>query len=311
MGKLTSLIFLPLLALSLQGKEPERANGLISMDSNGVSISLVDPDAPTELLNRGCRFTQGAWIKSASIKEGSWSWRPLMESTVFDYHQAFGIPEELTPSIKLADAGGADSMQLVLGVGKTLRHGENVFKDSIASAFPWRTKLRDEGDGGVSAEFEQSCKEAPYGYELRKTLKLLPSGVVAIDCRLENTGSRKLEFQSYLHPFLRFENAPESYFYSLLDCETPASPEASLRLPLPIKKGRECMDIVPQGPSAGKWLLVANSATPERFLAIKSGTELSKIRFWMKDDCFSVEPFTPRSAEPGAACEWSWLILLR
>lgn len=300
-----------LLALQALAKEPAREGASIRLEADGLALELVDPAASEASLERGCRFVQAAWIRSVSVQEGSWRWRPLMERSVFSYHPAFGAPEELTPSIKLGDAGGEDSIQLVLGVGRTLRKGSGVFFDRIVEAFPWKVETKDEGAAGALVRFEQSCALPPYGYEFKKSLRLRPSGLIEIECSMENRGSAKLAFESYLHPFLRFEQGPGGYFYAFSRGEEPALPAPELRKALPVNPKTWMTDVFPEDGAEGLWIIAGAASAPERFLAVKTGAKLSKLRFWMKDDCFSVEPFIPLSLEPGAKAEWSWRMRVR
>ena len=308
---LLSAFILASTTLLAEAKEPTRGEGLIYAEAGNVAVSFIDTDTQKAPFEKGCRFMQGGWIRNMSVKKDSWRWTPLMESSVFTYHPAFGVPEELTPSIKIADIDGKDSIHLKIGVGKVLRHGDNVFKDTLVEAFPWQQATSHDEQGNIKLSFTQAYNAEQYGYKLSKDITLKGDGKIQMDCALTNKGTNVLVLESYLHPFMRFENSPDSYWYAFLDQEPTGIVAPEGRIQIPINPKNSTIDIAPPSPGAGKWLLVGRGNEPDRLIAMNCGDSLEKIRFWMKDDCFSVEPFIALSIPPGETHAWTWSLLLR
>ena len=299
----TPFILIFLIMTSLFATDTFADNGTMVLSSGGLTVEVVDPNANPPVFDRGCRFDQAGWIKSITATHRTGTWTPLVCHSVFDSHPAFGIPEELTPSIKLSDVEG-DSLQLKLGVGVVRRYGENIFKDSPLRLFPWTV----ERHGNRVACFLEGT-EGCVSYKLRKSLEVLPSGLILVENAMENRGRQPLEFESYLHPFFRLDGEITDWFYAFSFEAEPTVPKGEGMCAIPLPKDQDTFDLIPEGSYAKAWILIGKKSEPGRFMAFKANPGVEKIRFWTKKNrCISMEPFIKIVAPKGTSAKWNWAI---
>jgi len=305
-GSLAVFALLPFLAGCTTAADFTQRYGRIFEETENLSVVLVDPCVADLPFDRGCRFIQGGWIKKIAVKKDGWDWTPLMKSSVFDYHAAFGVPEEIVPSIRLSGLGENKSLQLKVGVGMVMRHGDNVFGDTPVAYFPWTMESGRDNRGRPQITFRQEFHSRTHGYVFSKSLLFEGDGMIRMDCTLNWKGSRSLSFESYLHPFIRLDDAPQYYRYSLT--ENISSPEKWN--PIPVSSKQPSVDLE-SGFPAGKWIAINNEKNSNRVIAVRCSRPIKKIRFWFDNDCFSVEPFVAFSVTPESSVHWSWTLLAR
>ncbi|MDH7639254.1 hypothetical protein [Sphingomonas oryzagri] len=155
-----------------------------------------------------------------------------------------------------------------------------------------------------------------YGYEYRKTIRLLPGGVMIIAHRLRNIGTRPIKTQVYTHNFARFDGAeigpgvrvhfPYPAAGPVSDPRLAALDGADLRYLRPLAAGdRVQLPPLPGDPhsSADRFRVEgANGAS----ITMQADVPLVRTAFWSIRRAVAVEPFVAIDVAPGAEQSWSW-----
>ncbi|MBS1371443.1 MAG: hypothetical protein HPZ91_15970 [Lentisphaeria bacterium] len=261
------------------------------LDNGRLRAGFVDPAEP----GLGFRFIRAGWIRT--LRRAGSGAEIVHTRTLFDFHPAFGVAQEMVPELELPDGRA-----LKVGVGIVKPNRSNWFKSELVEAFPWEVARH-----GLRIEARQlSGEHAGYAYELRLGVGLEPGAPrLVFSQELTNTGRRPLRLESYLHPFFRTA-------YGLDSC----------RYVLPFRAGEAVVAAPrrPDGPrnvSAGavpdgcRWLAAADLASG--YLAVAaSDTPLSRSVFWHNGlDCFAVEPYVAIELRPGETKRWKWFLAIK
>lgn len=167
----------------------------ITVRNSHFSVRLDDPALSDPNGTFGCRFLRAGWI-TALYPQGSREnlFHPV---SISRYHKAFGCALEILPPLRLTP-----DRQLKLGIGIVEPHPVSRFQAKPIELFPWQTAIDESAGQTVLTARQSSGNHNGYAYELTVTV-CIPVSTPEIIWRLDlhNTGSRKLDLLSYLHPF--------------------------------------------------------------------------------------------------------------
>lgn len=265
------------------------AAGGITVDNGCLRVEFADPAGAL-----GCRFLRAGWITGLYPAEGRDSVFHLR--SIFDFHVAFGCPQEIVPELEL-EPGRA----LKLGVGVVVPNPKDSALAEPVELLPWHTGFRRE-PGKTRLTARQSCPDrAGYAYELTVTVTVEDdSPVIVYEQVLENTGRRRIKAEAYLHPFFRTPGGFASAWFRLPGRER--QPVAAA----PHQAESVCR------PERGPYQVSAGGLTERNCtVTIAADRPLYRSRFWRNNsDCFAVEPFIAIDVAPGERQAWSWRVTL-
>lgn len=266
----------------------------ISVRNSHFSVRLDDPALSDPNGTFGCRFLRAGWI-TALYPQGSREnlFHPV---SISRYHKAFGCALEILPPLRLTP-----DRQLKLGIGIVEPHPVSRFQAKPIELFPWQTAIDESAGQTVLTARQSSGNHNGYAYELTVTI-CIPVSTPEIIWRLDlhNTGSRKLDLLSYLHPFFRFRTQQSCKF----------------RL-----SGKDFRNVFQTRPNTRE----EYSARPRvyeisaRFrtdtghtVILGAGQPLTQSVIWHNGkDCFALEPFIALNIPPGERRSWNFRMSVR
>ncbi len=261
---------------------------------------------------RGTRFDHSGIfrriVKSGSVIADEWydGWDAYRHDTVC------GASEEFDQSGY--DEAQAGQVFLKPGVGLLVKD------DSAYDHF----KLYNVADPGkwtvtgneTEATFIHVVDTEEWGYVYEKIVRVLDEGVFEIAHRICNTGSRKIEGQTYNHNFFTFGSSrpgPEIQIdFPFSPCGTWRSEydsvklsEAGIRYLRPLQKGESVfmgnLNPVDGQKPAGKVFSISSAG---KEVVFESDKPFDHIVFWSNHRVGCIEPFIPYSISPGEEYEW-------
>jgi len=299
--------------------------------SNGkISATVYLPD-PVNGFYQGTRFDWSGVVRSLEANGHSYygPWFTKRSETVRDFiydgedivagpcSSTMGPADEFLPLGH--DAAQPGGTFVKIGVGTLKRTDEKAYDAyrlyPIADHGKWTVKR--EGD---SVEFLQILRDesSGYGYEYRKTLRLLKGkSEMELAHNLKNIGKYEIETQVYNHNFLVIDGkGPQAGTTVMLPFAVSAG-----RLPNPdlaaiegnrvvYKKTLAGEDVVSFpiagfGDTASDHEIHLENGVVKAGMSIRGDKPLKRVNLWSIRSNVSVEPFVAVSVAPGKEFRWT------
>ncbi len=281
----------------------------LTLDDGVTRVEIRSPDAEKGWY-RGQRFDWSGMIVSMRWHDREYfgQLRPVHVPTGHDHGagpcEEFGLHDP--PGWDEAGEGGSF---LKIGVGRLTRTGAPVYHFHTAypllETAPWT--LAHTKDSAVFSQ-DMPARADGWGYRYAKTVRLLAGGGVAIDHRLENTGSRMIATDSYSHAMLHIGNAPIGSSYAIIFPGTPTPQPlppaatvvgAQLRFADPIPDGTWTM--IPWPWSEARISVI----TPHGGMMITTRPPPSRYEVYVESGAFCPEPYVRIVVPPGKITTWT------
>lgn len=296
---LTTSVFLPLFA-SADSIEKLPNGGLKAVTEN-YEVELINPNS-TDFKITGGRFIRGGWLrqlKPTRIKQSL-----IVGKSVFSYHTAYGLTFEFVPDIKLRNIDERFSEHLKIGVGRIKRDNAKGFPyDRPVAAVPWQYRINSENE----IEYIQDSGKPIMGYawQLTNRIQFFKESIRFVQT-LKNTGSKKLELETFVHPFFNATQGKARCKFIMPRLRSGKVDLTALTAgnfkPGLLVAGKEL-------PPGVNWVAGLNITDNNFYCLISTDDKLYKTMFWRNvEGSFAVEPFIKISLPPGKRRNWTWKI---
>jgi len=286
-------------------------NGLVKME-------VLPPDAKGGYY-QGTRFDWSGQVASLEYRGHNWFGRwnakydPKLHDAIMGPVEEFRTRES-GPGYDEAQVGEAF---LRIGVGAVRKPEEKAYQTfktyEIVDPGVWTVRKR-----GDRMEFIHRVKVNGYGYEYRKTLRLLKGqAVLEIEHSLKNTGTKTLETEQYNHNFFVMDGKPTGPQASVefgfearatADLKGMAAVEGRRLVYRQELAGNQSVFTQIEGysSSAKDYNLRVEHQGAGIGVHITGDQPITKFVFWSIRSTFCPEPYVTLKAAPGETAKWKY-----
>ncbi len=281
----------------------------LTLDDGVTRVEIRLPDAEKGWY-RGQRFDWSGMIVGMRWHEREYfsQLRPAHDPTGHDHGagpcEEFGLRDP--PGWDEAGDGGSF---VKIGIGRLTRMGAPDYHFNVAYPIretpPWTVVGTT---GSVAFHQDLPLRADGWGYRYAKTVRLVIGGGVAIDHRLENTGSRTIATDFYSHAMLRIGTAPIASSYRLT---FPGIPVPQPHPPAAVVDGTRMWftDPIPNG----SWTTIpwtwsdarVSVTTPTGGLQITTTPPPSRYEVYVEAAAFCPEPYIRIDVPAGGHFSWT------